>query len=213
MAVWWDGLLSLEKFFYFVAVPSTLVLFIQFVFSLLGLSGDSDLDVGGLDTDVDLQVDFDLHDVDMHSMDMNDVDISGLDFQFVSFRTIIAFLTVFSWTGIVLQSAAFSTILTILISVIAGLFAMFVIGYLFYLASKLQSSGNIIYKNAIGATAEVYIPISSDNSKQGKVQVIIQERLIEANAISKNGKSFKTGEIVKIIDIVGLSTLVVDTLD
>lgn len=208
MSIWWDGLLSLEKFFYLIAIPSTLVLLIQFTFSLLGLSGDSDFELGDLDTDIDIDMHMDLHDIDMH-----DIDIAGMDFQFVSFRTIIAFLTVFSWTGIVLQSSSFNIPLTIIISVLAGLLAMFTIGYLFYLASKLQSSGNIFYKNAIGATAEVYIPISADNKTQGKVQVIVQERLIEANAISRNGKSFKTGEIVKIVDVVGLSTLVVDTLD
>lgn len=212
MNLWWDSLLSLERFFYLIAIPSTLVLVVQFVLSLLGLSDDSDFEIGDADGDFDFEMDGDLSlDQDFDVSDGSDV--FSADFQFISFRSIIAFLTIFSWSGIVLMANGTQTFLTIVISVVAGLAAMFVIGYLFFLAAKLQSSGNISYQNAIGESAEVYIPINEDTRYQGKVNVVIQERLVEANAISKNKQSFSTGEIVRVVGIVGLSTLVVDGND
>jgi hypothetical protein len=186
MNIWWDSLLPLGRFFYLIAIPSTLVLLIQFVMSLLGLSHDTDLDVQNLDGHVDFNLDHDFDISDGH-------EVFSADFQFISFRSIIAFLTM-------------------VVSVAAGLLAMFVIGYLFFLATKLQSSGNISYQNAVGSTAEVYIPINENTNFQGKVQVVVQERLIEASAITKNKKGFSTGEIVQVVGLVGLSTLVVDEL-
>lgn len=214
MTQWWESLVALEQFFYYIAIPSTLVLVIQFIMSVIGLTGDSDMDVGDADGDIDFDgdVDFD-SDVDFDmDFDADAVDIGNMDFRFVSFRTIIAFLTVFSWTGIVLISSSMSTALAMIISVLAGLTAMFVIGYLFYITARLQSSGNIIYKNAIGQTAEVYIPLIKDNNFQGKVQVVIQDRLVEATAMSNDGQKHSTGEMVKVVGIVGLSTLVVESL-
>ena len=205
MNTWWDSLLPLGRFFYLIAIPSTLVLLIQFVMSLLGLSHDSDFDVQDFDGDVDFNLDHDFDFSDGH-------EVFSADFQFISFRSIIAFLTIFSWTGIVMMSNGSSAILTMVVSVAAGLLAMFVIGYLFFLATKLQSSGNISYQNAVGSTAEVYIPINENTNFQGKVQVVVQERLIEASAITKNKKGFSTGEIVQVVGLVGLSTLVVDEL-
>lgn len=206
MNTWWDSLLPLGRFFYFIAIPSTFILLVQFVLSLLGLSHDTDVDVHDFDGNADFNLD--------HDFDVSDGnDAFSTDFQFISFRSIIAFFTVFSWTGIVLLANGTSTFWVILIAIAAGLLAMFVIGYLFFLAAKLQSSGNISYQNAIGSTAEIYIPINEATNYQGKVQVVVQERLVEASAITKNKKGFSTGEIVQVVGLVGLSTLVVDELD
>ncbi|MBN2878611.1 MAG: hypothetical protein JXN65_03180 [Clostridia bacterium] len=229
MGAWWDALSSLQHFFYFIAVPATVVLFIQFILSVIGLAGDHDVDTGGADADVDVDMDgdldggmdghFDGH-IDGHAdagnfhadgTDAETADFGHMDFRFVSFRTIIAFLTVFPWTGIALLEKIDSIPLVIIISVLAGLAAMFVIGYLFYITARLQSSGNINYKNAIGQTAEVYIPLLKENNYQGKVQVVIQDRLVEATAISGDSKNHSTGEMVKVVGVVGLTTLVIES--
>jgi len=222
LGAWWDALSSLQHFFYFIAVPATVVLFIQFILSVIGLAGDHDVDTGGADADMDADVggDMDGHfdghadaHMDGHAdggMD-SDADIGAVDFRFVSFRTVIAFLTVFPWTGIALLDKMESIPLVIILSVLSGLAAMFVIGYLFYITARLQSSGNINYKNAIGQTAEVYIPLLKENNYQGKVQVVIQDRLVEATAISGDSKNHATGELVKVVGVVGLTTLVIES--
>ncbi|MEX1378227.1 MAG: hypothetical protein AB1Z23_12255 [Eubacteriales bacterium] len=219
MSAWWEALTTLEQFFYYVAIPSTLVLAIQFILSVIGLTGDSDVDVGDADGDIDfdgdMDIDGDMDTADFHAdgTDADAADFGNTDFRFVSFRTVIAFLTVFPWTGIVLLGKGMNTALAIFIAVLAGLFAMFIIGYLFYITARLQSSGNIDYKNAIGQTAEVYIPLLKENGFKGKVQVVIQDRLVEASAVANDGKKHATGDMVQVVGIVGLSTLVVKAID
>lgn len=197
MTTWWDGLTGIEQFFYCIAVPSTLILVIQFVLSFIGLDSDMDVDIDG-DLDFDSDIDID-----------DGIDAASTDFRFISFRGIIAFLTIFSWTGILLVEKGNSMGLVIVLSTIAGLGAMLIVGYLFYVTSKLQSSGNIDYKNAIGKMAEVYIPIPPKGQGFGKVQVLIQERLVEAEAVTRTETNFKTGERVRVVGVIGRTTLVV----
>ena len=205
MAAWWDALSGLAKFFYIIAVPATLVLLIQFILTIIGVAGGGDMDA---DADVDADVDID-GDIDADT----DADISSADFRLVSFRTIIAFLTVFPWTGIMLLEEGVDVPLVFTYATLAGLAAMFGVGYLFYYMGKLQYNGNTRYKNAIGQTAEVYIPLLKENGYAGKVQVIIQGQLIEAAAIAVDEMEHKTGELVKTVGVRGLTTLLVKAED
>ncbi|PKM95075.1 MAG: hypothetical protein CVU84_07070 [Firmicutes bacterium HGW-Firmicutes-1] len=195
MNEWWEGLSSLQKFFYFVSIPSTIILVLQFILSFLGIG-----DQGDVDFDSDL--------------DIGDQDISGsaeaADFRFVSLRGIIAFLTIFGWVGAVLSSDDANVGFVFIVSTISGFLAMGFVGYMFYVVSKLQSSGNLDYKKAIGGFAEVYIPISASNAGIGKVQIMVSGRLIEADAITHGDESLKTGQIVRVVDIFNGSIIVVE---
>lgn len=195
MNAWWEALSGLQKFFYLIAIPSTLILVLQFILSLFGLQDDSDFDT---DYDVDAdQAGFEGH-------------ADSIDFRFVSFRGIIAFLTIFGWVGVVLASSALAIPLIILIASVSGLIAMAVVALLFYSISQLQSSGNIQYNKALGNFAEVYIPIPAKNEGSGKVQIYLENRLVEADAITFTSNTFKTGEIVRVVDIFNQTTLVVE---
>lgn len=205
MNEWWEALTSLQRFFYFIAIPSTLILIIQFILSLIGLHTDSDIDVGGHDI-VDSTG---LHDFD--NIDHEDTSPSdGTDFRFVTFRGIIAFLTIFGWVGAVLSKSDIHIGLIVFIATISGLLAMTVVALLFYAISHLQTSGNTIYKNALGVFAEVYIPIPPKNSGSGKIQVMIQNQLIEAEAITFQDKQINTGEMVRVVDLFNQTTFVVE---
>lgn len=228
MEQWWQALTGLEKFFYYIAIPSTVVLAIQFILTLMGIGGDSDVD---MDMEADMDMDFDF-DADMDVDFEPDIEVDGYDpavdfdadgaadelqimgdFRFVTFRGIIAFLTIFGWSGQVVASKNIHIVLVMIVATISGLAAMFVIALLFYSITKLQSSGNISYKNAIGMTAEVYLTIPSKDKGTGKVQVLIQERLVEVTAISRSDISFKTGERVRVVDIFNGTTVVVESMD
>ena len=99
----------------------------------------------------------------------------------------------------------------IMYATLAGLAAMFGMGYLFYYMGKLQYNGNTKYSNAIGQIAEVYIPLLQENGYRGKVQVMIQGQLVEAAAVARDQIEHQTGELVKTVGITGLSTLLVET--
>jgi membrane protein implicated in regulation of membrane protease activity len=194
MNEWWEALTSLQKFFYVVSIPSTIILVLQFILSFIGV-GDGDVDI---DTD----------------MDVTDTDLSTAteiaDFRFVTFRGIIAFLSIFGWVGAVLAAGNMNVAIILLLSTASGLLAMGFVAYLFYAVSKLQSSGNLDYKKSIGGYAEVYIPIAANNESVGKIQVNVSGRLIEAEAITHGDVVLKTGDIVRVVDVFNETIFVVE---
>jgi len=193
LADFFSNLDGIQRFFYFVAIPATVILIIQTIITILGL-GDAD--------DFDLDVDID---------DIPD-DIDGIaDFRFFSIRGLIAFFTIFGWVGIVLYEQSMPLILNLLISTISGFVAMFLIGYLFYSINKLQSDGTIRIRNAIGNYGEVYIPIPANRKGVGKIQLLLQERYIQVDAVTDANEDLKTGTIVKVIDAMNINTLVVQS--
>ena len=99
MLAWWDSLSLISQIFACIAIPTTLVLAIQTVLMLIGLDGD-----GAGDIDGDLSLDHD--GIFGEDVPMGDPDPSGLDgLRIFSVRGIIAFLVVFGWVGLVMDSA------------------------------------------------------------------------------------------------------------
>lgn len=230
MTEWWDQLSTISKFFYYVAIPSTTVLFIQSILTMIGfgMSADADMDFDtdmDADFDVDMDVDFEPEmalDGDMDggfNLDLNgdgldefEVIAGVADFRFVTFRGIIAFLTMFGWVGAALANAGAHVAIVLILALIAGLTSMFIIAMMFYGISKLQSSGNISYRNAIGRAATIYIPVPPNKNGFGKIQMTLQERLVEVNAVTESDTMIGTGEAVRVIDMLNATTVVVERL-
>lgn len=196
MSNWWSELGILKQIFYTVAVPATLILIIQSILAIIGL-GDFDSDVtGGHDLN---DGSFGDHDsLSGNTMD-NDQNFDG-DFKFFTIRGIIAFFSIFGWTGAVLANVV-NPVIAILVAFLAGTLAMVGIGYLFYGMTRLQASGNIRYENCIGKTGEVYLTIPPNKQGKGKVTLTVQERLIEVNAITVTNQPIKSGEQIKVVDM------------
>jgi len=77
---------------------------------------------------------------------------------------------------------------------------------------KLQSSGNIDLGSAIGKTGRVYIPIPPKSQGSGKITLTVQERFIEAEAVTTADRKLATGEPVRIVASDGTGMLVVEPL-
>ncbi len=221
MALWWEGLSSLSRFFYLFAIPSTVVLLLQSVLTLIGfgMGSDGDMDFGDGDADVELDFDGDIDiepdgiDFDLDSDGINEFqNLAGADFRFVTFRGIIAFATMFGWIGAALAGTSLHLALTMILAILAGLGGMLIIALLFYGISKLQQSGNINYRLAIGKDANVYIPIPANKKGHGKVQLLLQERFIEANAVTNDSTMIGTNELVRVVDLLDATTFVVERL-
>ncbi len=205
MQSWWDALTAIEKFFWFIAIPCSIVFAIQMVLTFVGLGGgatDPGADLPGMHTDVLANG----HDVSHSNED------AGPAFSFFTVRNFIAFFTVFSWSGLAFTHSGYRLTLTILFSVLIGLFAMLMISSLFYFAMKMTSSGNISVQNAIGATGKVYIPIKANKSGIGKVQVTFQGSVREMQAITTGTADLTTNTIIRVTAIVDENILVVEKI-
>ena len=218
MAEWWGALNLLQQLFLCAAVPFTIVLIIQTILTFVGMGGhegDADGDGSSFDAhDVD-------HDFDAHGMDVYDAGGHGMDahaeghineavggFRFFTIRGIVAFFCIFGWAGFALCDTTLSAAAILSISFVAGLAAMLVIGLMFYAVKRMQDSGNIRYSNALGQAARVYIPIPAKRAGTGKVMVTVQERLVEAEAVTDEENKLATGEMVQVVGNIG-NTLIV----
>jgi len=204
MQTWWDALTSIEKVFWIIAIPFSVIFIIQMVLSFTGIGGgatDPGAEIPDMQTDVSVG-----HDIS-HSNDD-----SGPGFSFFTLRNFIAFFTVFSWSGLGLNSADVSIGLTITLSILIGIVAMLLISSLFYFTSKMTDSGNVSVKNAIGATGKVYLPIKSNNGNVGKVQVTFQGSIREMQAVTMQDKDLPTNTIIKVTGLADDNILIVENI-
>lgn len=235
MTEWWESLSMLVRVLYCIAVPSTLILLLQTIFSIAGIGDDADInlsDTGGIDmgTDIDVDVNIDASaDVDFGVDTDIDTDIDGdvcpsgdtdsvthVHGNFASLRLftlqgMVAFLAVFGWVSIAGVSMGMPNVGAIVLGFVAGFFAMYGVAKLVQISSKLSENGTIDFRNAIGETAAVYIPIPPNGEGEGKVTLTLQGRFMECSAVSNEKELLKTGTVVRVTDLNG-ETLVVERL-
>ena len=133
----------------------------------------------------------------------------GLDgFRFFTVRGIIAFLSVFGWTGSALVQAT-APVVVFVIAFLSGLAAMTLIGLAFWGILRLQESGNLDYTHSIGLQGEVYLPIPPVRTGIGKVNVTLQGTLIEVDAITDETERLPTGSRVRVVGLEGNNVLLV----
>ena len=191
MIEFFDGMSTIEQTYWVIALIGSVIFVIIMIMSFIGGDMDSDMEMDGTDFEAD---------------------DGGVGFQFFTLKNLIAFFTIFGWTGIVCIGNDISTNLTLVISTIAGLVMMVATSSLFYFMHRLSESGSLKIKNAIGVIGEVYLPIGANRSKVGKVQIKVQGSLRELEALTDEDKVLKTGTVVKVTEIISAELLLVKTL-
>jgi membrane protein implicated in regulation of membrane protease activity len=181
----WSSLGLLEKILWSIAIPSSVVFLIQTVLTFVGM---------------------DAHDGVGAEVDGSEGDPSP--FQLFSFRNLINFLLGFSWAGISLSGNIGSETLIVVLSTIGGLLLVTVVMLIFYYMSRLGENGNIYSKDAVGKTAIVYVPISANRSRAGKVQLTINGATCEFDALTDDD-ALKTGEPVVVQSVINGNLLLV----
>jgi hypothetical protein len=156
---------TLHDFFVGAAVLGGALFLAQLALSALG-AGDADIDFSG-----------------HHTADTGHTS-ADTAFKLLSLQGLSAFFAMFGLTGLALhdQSGA-SAALSVAGAFVGGGFTTLVIARIFRAAKKLEGSGNIDMKNAIGQEATVYLRIAAN--KPGKVTVTVQGRQVQADAVSE----------------------------
>ncbi|MDT0620209.1 hypothetical protein [Croceitalea vernalis] len=191
MEDWFTALTLFEKIYWVTALVSSVIFLVLIVMTLIG--GDAD-DMGG---DVDAEVEGD----------------GGIGFQFLSFKNLMGFFTIFGWSGISCLDNGLSTGLTVFISVICGLIMMTAMAALFYYLAKLQSSGTLKIKNALHQIGEVYLTIGANRSSIGKVSISVQGTLRELEALTDEKDDLTQGNVVKVKEVTDNGILIVQLLN
>ncbi len=216
MNVWWESLNIVLKVLYCIAIPSTLVLILQTIFSFAGFADGGDVnisDTSGFEADVDFDVDIDTDiDVDFNtdvdiSADMTDISghvVPNYDsLRLLSVQGLLAFFAVFSWMSIALMSVNVPVIGAVVIGILAGVAAMYGVAVLVKSMKGLAENGTVNFKNAIGENAVVYMPIPANAKGEGKVTLTFQGRFMECTAITHDDTMLTTGQSVRVTDLRG----------
>ena len=217
MAIWWESLSAIQQVFALAAIPATILLILQIFLMLIGMAGHGDMSGHEI-----AEHDFGEHDAGGHdfgghgghdAVGHDGHDTAGHDghedhshehddgLRIFTFRAIVAFFAIFGWTGIVLTEDKMNSVLAVLISAAAGFAAMLLMALFFKYAMRLQSSGNIDERNALGKTATVYIPIPPNRKGKGKITAVVQDRFIEMDAVTDSDTTLKTGTAVVCMSV------------
>lgn len=188
-SAWWDALTSLQKVFWCLAVPFSLLMVVQLVMTFIGADSDVDLEVSD--------------DGSSHFED------EGGSFQIFTIKNFIAFFTVMGWSGLGCLQGGMAPVAAILVSVVCGTAMMLLMAWLLWRMSKLVDSGTLNMKNAIGTVGEVYLTIPASKGGLGKISVKVQGSFRELDAMTEDENEIRTGSVIRITGVVSDHVLLV----
>ena len=190
MLEWFNALAWFPKVFWMIAIIASFIFIITIVMSFAG--GDTD-DFGDVDADIDGD--------------------TGIGFQFITFKNLVGFFTIFGWSGIACIDAGLSQTITIIIAIGCGMVMMAIMAAMFYSMRKLSDSGTLDYNNALNQIGEVYLTVGANRSKIGKAHVRIQGALRELEALTDNPTDLKTGTVIKVKEVTSNGILIIEKLN
>lgn len=188
MIDWWNSLLAEKQIFFAIGIVSISILLIQILLTLVGL--------------------------DSHH---GDADISGhgdheTGLSLLTIRTVTAFFVGFGWAGLIFLNHGYSFPVALVGGTVTGLVFLLATAFLIRNLLRLQSSGNLNYQNAIGAVGTVYSTIPGAERGGGQIELMLQGRLIMAEAYTKAAHDLKPNSKARVVALIGTSTLLVEPL-
>jgi hypothetical protein len=185
----------LFSFFAICAVVGGTIFLFQLAMTLLGMDSDGDLDI-----DMPDDVDFD---ADGSVVDHG----STWLFSIISLRTLVAAALFFGLGGIAALQAGQSDLIALGVAAAAGLGAMYAVHWLMRAMYGLAQDRTVRLEEAIGERGSVYVPIPANQSGVGKVQIRMQERIVELAAVTDAGEKLATGTRVEVVQLIGPQTV------
>lgn len=190
-----SNLAGLEVFFLACAAIGGIFVVLRLIMQFAGVHADAD---PTMDAPVDVEA-------DVHHTD------SDIGFKFLSLHGLTAFFMMFGLVGFALfRQSNMGHLISILGAIAAGVASVWVIGKLFAMVGKLQSSGTVSLANTIGCEGSVYLTIPAAGT--GKVLITVSNRLREFEAKSKDQTELKTGVSIRVVSVSGDKLVVEKTV-
>lgn len=189
MGDFFSNMTTLELTFWISAIVGSVIFLLLFALSLIGADTDADMDV-----DADVETD------------------TGIGVQFFTFKNVMAFFTLFGWTGVVCIDNGLSGTTSTLIAFLAGIAMMVLMAFLFFWISKLAEDGTLKINNAIGCIGEVYLSIGANRERIGKISIDVQGSKRELSALTDENEDLKQGTVIKVVSVVSGEILLVEKL-
>lgn len=181
---WWKGLEGFELILWSIALFFSFLFILQSIVSFF---------TGG----------------DHGDGDGTDVDAHDFGSQFFTLKNMIAFFTMFGWAGLAAYKGGVNNFLVIVLALAAASALVLVMYFLMKQSSRLRHSGTLEMKNAINKIGETYLRIPANRSGIGKIQVQVQGRLMELDAMTDDTEDIATGRPIQVVSILSNQILLV----
>lgn len=148
---------------------------------------------------------FDQGDVEATDFELDEAGVGGSEFfDYLSLRSMVAFLTFFGLTGMGVQASNWEPFpyAHLVLAMAAGCLAFYVVGAIMIGFRRLHASGNIKLSQAVGQLGTVYLKVPAEHSGAGKVTVEVAQRTVEARATTA-GAELPTGSKCQVVSVVG----------
>jgi membrane protein implicated in regulation of membrane protease activity len=215
MNEWWDSLNGWQQFFWTVAIFSSLLQAFFFIASLIGGGdfdhGDADA-AGGVDFgsgDADAGGDTDLDSDGGDGVDGHEDVSHGV--KILSVRAMVAFGVGFGWAGVLGLSNGWTLGAALLGGLAFGLVFLFAIYFIMrFLMAMQDPGGGLDYWNAVGKRGHAYFTIPGARMGEGQIEILLQGRLITANAVTEHPDSIPPRAPVTVLSVEGENLFVVE---
>ena len=124
-----------------------------------------------------------------------------------SFRALTAGLAFFGVGGLAGLATPFGALAAIPLALVFGGAAMLGVAAATRAMLKLEDDGTVQIEGAVGLSGDVYLSIPPARGGVGKVHVVLQNRLVELQAVTTHTDALPTGSRVLIIDVVDADTV------
>lgn len=181
---WLLQLKGFELILWCIALLFSLLFFLQTIISFF---------IGGGDGDID---------------DMGD-DGHGDASNLFTLRNMIAFFTMFGWSGLAAYKSGLPNAWVIVIAVASGVLMVAMLYFIMTRTTRLRHNGTLQMKNAVSQIGETYLRIPAQRNGIGKVQVQVQGRLVELEAMTDDGEDIATGKPIKVVSTINERILLV----
>ena len=208
MQAWWNGLTTLNQVFYVAAGFFSIFLVWQIIALLLGFGGHGDADVPDAHADVPGDADLDVaadHGGDGLADEFDAASTAA--FHLISFRSVLAFCTLFTWGGALYLNFHLPLGAAMVYSALWGVAAMTIVALLVNFMRRMAVSGTASLRSSLGRTGVVYLDIPADG--QGEVRVRVGEAMAHVRARSRAG-ALSAGVAVRVVRTLDDTTVEVE---
>jgi len=184
MHAWWGGLSALNRGFFCAAVFFGVLFAWQLLATFWGLGGDG------------------LADGDVTADDVvgGDAAETMSAFKLLSIRSIVTFLTLFSWGGALYLADGRSVQAAVGLGSLWGAAGMTVVALLLYALPKLAQTGTLNVATAVGRAGTVYLDIPAGG--EGEIRTEVNGVVTHVKARAADGQAMKAGTAVVVERVV-----------
>lgn len=179
----------MDTVFLICAVLGGALMLFQLIAGLIGFGGDHDTD----------------HDIG-HDHDTGHEHSGNWFLGLLSVRAVTASLTFFGLGGMVALKSSVEELPALGIAIGAGFAALYLVAQLMRSLSKMKADGTARVTRAVGQTGTVYLRVPGSKTGPGKVQVNVQNRTVEYQAVTA-GDELATGTPIRVVAIVSADTV------